>query len=44
MQHTLLALELNTFQKKFKKLIDEKNIMTNIYRIQANDSVMQCSS
>ena len=25
---------------KIKKIIDNKNILTNIYRIQANDSIM----
>ena len=31
MQHTLIALELNSFQKT-KKVTDNKNIMTNIWR------------
>ena len=35
-QHILITLELNIFQKKF---IGKKNITTNIYRIQANDSI-----
>ena len=33
-------MELNIFQKKFKKTIGNKNIMANIYRIQAYDSIM----
>ena len=33
-------MELNIFQKKLKKLIENKNIITNIYRIQAYDSIM----
>ena len=36
----MIALELNTFQKKLKNIISNKNITTNIYRIQANDSIM----
>ena len=35
----LIALELNIFQKKLKNPC-KKNITTNIYRIQANDSIM----
>ena len=31
------ALEWNVFQKTIKKFIDNKNITTNIYRIQASD-------
>ena len=38
LQHTLIVLELNTFQKK--KNISNRNIITNIYRIQAFDSIM----
>ena len=38
LQHTLIVLELNTFQKK--KIISNRNIITNIYRIQAFDSIM----
>ena len=34
------VLELSIFQNKFKKLIDNKNIISNIYKIQANDSLM----
>ena len=37
MQYTLITLEFHTFQKKFKKIIGNKNIITNIYRIQAYD-------
>ena len=37
MQPTLTALELNIFQRKF---IGNKNITTNIYRIEAYDSIM----
>ena len=33
-------MELNIFQKKLKKLIENKNIITHIYRIQAYDSIM----
>ena len=36
MSHTLKALEFNTLQKK-KIIIGNKNITTNIYRIQVND-------
>ena len=36
----LTALELNKFQKKFKKLIGNNNIKAKIYRIQAHDSIM----
>ena len=35
MQPTLTALKFNTFQKKIKKNIRNKNIIKNIYRIQA---------
>ena len=37
MQSTLIALELNIYQKKFKKSQETKNIITNIYRIQKYD-------
>ena len=37
----MIALGLNTFQKKIKKFKGNKNIITNIYRIQAYDSVMR---
>ena len=36
----LTVLELNIFQKKFKKIIKGSSITTNIFRIQAYDSVM----
>ena len=34
MQHTSIALELNTFQRKFT---GNKNIKTNIHKIQVQD-------
>ena len=40
MQYTLIALELSTFQKKLRKIKGNTNIVTNIYRIQAYDSIM----
>ena len=40
MQYTLTALELSAFQKKLKKIKGNRNIVTNIYRIQAYDSIM----
>ena len=39
MQPTLTGLELNTFQEKSKNSYETKNIITNIYRIQAHDSI-----
>ena len=36
----MIGLELNLFQKKFKKFIGNRNVVTNIYRIQAYDSIM----
>ena len=39
MQHTLIALELNIFQKKLENSF-EINVKTFIYRIQAFDSIM----
>ena len=39
-KHTLVNLALNIFQMKLKNFIGNKNIATNIYRIQANDSTM----
>ena len=33
-------MELNIFKKKIKKFIGNKNIITNIYRIQAYDSII----
>ena len=35
-----MVLELNIFQKTFKKFIENKNIMSNIYAIQTYDSIM----
>ena len=40
MQPTLAALELNIFQIKIKKIVGSKNTITNIYRIQAYDSII----
>ena len=40
MQYILTALELNIFENKLKKLIGNKNIITNLSRIQAYDSIM----
>ena len=39
MQSILIALELNILQKKIQKFIEKKDI-TNIYKIQAYDSIM----
>ena len=40
--YILIALELNILQEEeVKKLIDNKNIITNIYRIQACNSIMR---
>ena len=36
----MIALGLSTFQKKSKKIINIKNIIANIFRQQAYDSVM----
>ena len=36
----VMTLELKIFQKKTQKTIGNKNIITNIYRIQAFDSKM----
>ena len=33
-------MELNIFQKKLKKFIGNKNITTNVFRVQACDSLM----
>ena len=45
MQSTLTALEFNMLKKKLKnskkKFIGVKNIITNIYKIQAYDSIMR---
>ena len=40
MEHTLIVLELNILQKKIREFVGNKNITTNIYRIQAHNSVM----
>ena len=40
MQNTSLGLDLNIFQKKLKKLIGNKNITTNRFRILAYDSII----
>ena len=40
MRHILTALELQIFKKKFKKFIGNKNVLTNISRIQAYDSII----
>ena len=39
MQPTLIALQLNIFQKKLK-IYRKKNIITNIYRTQACNSII----
>ena len=36
----LTALDLNILKKKIKKFVGNKNIITNIFRIQAYDSIM----
>ena len=36
----LTVSELNMFLKKIKKIIGHKNMKTNIFRIQANNSIM----
>ena len=42
MQYILTALELNIFyQIEIKKFIGNKNKITNIYRIQAYNSIMR---
>ena len=40
MQPILTALELKIFEQKLKKVIGSKNVIINIYRIQAYDSIM----
>ena len=35
----MIGLEFNLSQKKLKKFIGNKNVVTNIYRIQAFDSI-----
>ena len=39
-QYIQIDLELNILQKKFKNLWWTKKIITNIYRIQAHDTIM----
>ena len=39
-QYILKALEMNIFQKKYKKIIGNESIITNIYRIQAYNSII----
>ena len=39
-QYILIALEMNIFQKKYKKIIGNESIITNIYRIQAYNSII----
>ena len=36
----MIVLEQNIFQKKFKKFIGNKNVITNIYRKPAYDLIM----
>ena len=36
----LTVLEFNTFQNKFKKVVCNKNVITNIFRIKAYPSIM----
>ena len=36
----MINLELNIFETKIKKFIGNKNIITNIYRMQAYDLIM----
>ena len=36
----MIDSELNIFQKKLKKFIGNRNITTNIFRVQAYDSIM----
>ena len=40
MQYSLIDLELNIVKKKKKKFIGKKNILTNIYIIQAYELIM----
>ena len=39
-QCILIPLEVNVFQNKLKTIIGNKNIITNIYRMQTYDSIM----
>ena len=36
----MIVLKLDIFQKKLKKFFENKNVITNIYRIHAYDSIM----
>ena len=36
----MIVLKLDIFQKKLKKFFENKNVITNIYRIQAYDLIM----
>ena len=38
-EHIFIGLELN-ISKEIKKIVCDKNIIANIYRIQANGSIM----
>ena len=38
LEPTSIDLKENIIQKKFKKIIENKNVTTNIYRIEAYDS------
>ena len=40
MWHVLITLELNIFRKKLEKIIDNRNIETSVFRVQAYDSIM----
>ena len=40
MQYISIALELNISQRKLKEIIGNKNVIANIYRIQAYNSTM----
>ena len=40
MWHVLITLELNIFRKKLEKNIDNRNIGTSVFRVQAYDAIM----
>ena len=40
MWHVLITLELNIFPKKLEKIIDNRNVGTSVFRVQAYDSIM----
>ena len=40
MQHSLIVLEVNIFWKKLENSLKINHVLTNIYRIQACDSIM----